>query len=97
MLYDSKICDKAVNTYHSTIKFIPECFTTKEMCDKAVNRCFLVFHFIPDWYKTQEMCNRVVYEDPVLIHSLPQIAVSSSTCVPGCPQAAVSGSGIIIA
>ena len=48
MLYDSKICDKAVNTYHSTIKFIPECFTTKEMCDKAVNRCFLVFHFIPD-------------------------------------------------
>ena len=40
--------DKAVNTYPSTIKFVPECFMTQKMCDKAVKRCFLVFHSILD-------------------------------------------------
>ena len=25
-----KLCDKAVNTYPSTIKFVPECFITQE-------------------------------------------------------------------
>ena len=35
------MCDKAVNSYPSTIKVIPECFMTQEMCDKAVNSCFL--------------------------------------------------------
>ena len=34
------MCNKAVSTYPSTIKFVPECFMAKEMCDKAVNRCF---------------------------------------------------------
>ena len=36
-----KMCDKAVSTYPSTIKFVPECFMTQEMCNKAVNRYFL--------------------------------------------------------
>ena len=35
------MCDKTVDTYPSTIKFVPECLMTQEMCDKAVNRCFL--------------------------------------------------------
>ena len=34
------MCDKAVNTYLSTIGFVPQCFMTQEMCDKAVTRCF---------------------------------------------------------
>ena len=40
--------DKAVDTYPSAIKFVPECFMTEEMCDKAVNKYFFVFHSIPD-------------------------------------------------
>ena len=32
-----KMCDKAVDTYPSTIKFVPECFMTQEMSDKLVN------------------------------------------------------------
>ena len=36
-----KMCDKAVNTYPSTIKFVPECLIIK-----VVNRCFL--HLILD-------------------------------------------------
>ena len=35
------MCDKPVNTYPSTIKFVPECLMTQEMCDEAVNSCFL--------------------------------------------------------
>ena len=38
-----QICDKAVDTYLSTIKFVTECLMTQEMCDKTVNRCFLYF------------------------------------------------------
>ena len=32
--------DKAVDTYPSAIKFVPEFFMTEEMCDKAVNKYF---------------------------------------------------------
>ena len=42
--------DKAVNTYSSTIKFVPECFITQEMYDKAVNRLFFEFDYNPDQY-----------------------------------------------
>ena len=34
------MCDKAVDTYPSTMKFVPECFMTQEMCDKAVHNVF---------------------------------------------------------
>ena len=34
------MCDKAVDTYPSTIKFVPECFMTREMCDNGVNSYF---------------------------------------------------------
>ena len=61
------MCDKAVDAYPFTIKFLPECCKIQEMCDKAVNRCFFVFDSVSDWYKTQEMCDRVVSEDPFLI------------------------------
>ena len=35
------MCDKAVDTYPSTINFVSECFMTQEMCNKVVNSCFL--------------------------------------------------------
>ena len=61
------MCDKAVDTYLSTIKLVPECYKLQEMCDKAVNRCFFVFDSIPDPYKTQELWDRVVSENRSLI------------------------------
>ena len=74
------MCDEAVDTYPSTIKFVPECFMTQEMCDKAVNRWFFVFDFIPDWCKTQEMCDRVVSEDPSLIVYCPDKYITQRMC-----------------
>ena len=61
------MCDKAVDTYPPTIKFVPECYNTQEIRDKAVHICFFVFDSIPDQYKYQGMRNRVVSEDPLLI------------------------------
>ena len=59
------MCDKAVNTHPSTIKFVSECFMTRGMCNKAIN-VFFVFDST-DRYKTQEMCDRVVSRDSFLI------------------------------
>ena len=62
------MCDKAVNTYPSTIKFVPEFFMTQEMCDKAVNRCFFVFVSISE---TPKICDKAVDDSLValkLIH-----------------------------
>ena len=75
-----KNCDKAVNTYPSTIKFVPKCFMTQEMCDKTINRCFFVFNSIPDWYKTQEICDRVVFEDLFLIVYCPDKYKTQRMC-----------------
>ena len=35
------MCDKAVSTYPSTIKFVPGCYKTQEMCDKTDNSFFI--------------------------------------------------------
>ena len=40
MLKTQQICDKAVDTYPSTIKFVLECFMTQEICEKVVNMHF---------------------------------------------------------
>ena len=65
------MCDKAVHTYSSTIKFVPECFMTQEMCDKAVNRCFFIFDSIPEKnsrntalinIKPKRMCDKAVHD-----------------------------------
>ena len=42
------MCDKAVDTNHSLIKYAPDQFKTQEMCDKAVFRCCFVFDSVPD-------------------------------------------------
>ena len=60
------MCDKAVDTYPSTKKFVPECFNTQEVCNKAVDSYFSLFDSISGWYKTKEICNRAVFDDPFL-------------------------------
>ena len=74
------MCHKAVDTYPSTTKFVPECFMTQKMCDKAVNRCYFVFDSIPDQCKTQEMCDRFVSEDHFLIVYCPDKYKTQRMC-----------------
>ena len=47
LLEGSKKYNKAINTYHSTMQFVPECYRIQEMCDKAVNTCFLYLILFP--------------------------------------------------
>ena len=61
------MCDKAVDAYVSTIKFVPKCYRTQEMCNKAIHRCFFVFASNLDQYKSQEICDIVVSLYPFLI------------------------------
>ena len=37
-----KMCDKALYTNPSTMKFVPEYYKTQKMCYKAVHRCFCI-------------------------------------------------------
>ena len=42
------MCDKAVNTYHSKVQFITDCYKNQEICGKAFKKCFFAFTYIPD-------------------------------------------------
>ena len=39
------MCDKAVNTYHSTRQFVPDCYKNHKVSDKVSNKCFLAFTY----------------------------------------------------
>ena len=71
---------KAVNTYPSTIRFIPENLLTQEMCNKAVNKCFFVFDSIHYQYKTQEMCSSIIFEDSFSISYAPDQYKTQQVC-----------------
>ena len=54
------MCDKAVNTYPSTVQFVCDRYKTQGMCDKAVFKEHFMLKHCPDKYKTQEMCVKAV-------------------------------------
>ena len=47
-----QMCVKAVDTYPSTIEYIPDQFMIQGMCDKAIDKCPFVFESVPDQYRT---------------------------------------------
>ena len=73
-------CDKALDTYPSTVRFFPESFMTQEMCDRAVIIWFFVFDSILDCCKTQEMCDRVASEDPPFVVYCPDKCKTQRMC-----------------
>ena len=38
-----KMCGKPVDAYPSTIKFVPECYKTKDICHRVVHRRLFVW------------------------------------------------------
>ena len=60
------MCDKAVNTYPSTIKFVPEWFMAQKMCDEQLIDVFFVLDSILDQYKAHRIRSTVLFEDPSL-------------------------------
>ena len=51
--------NKVVNTYYSSIQFVPDYYKAQDMFDKAANKCFLLFIYIPVRYTAQEMCGEL--------------------------------------
>ena len=75
-----KMCDKTVNTYPSTIKFVRESFITQKCVIKQLIDIFFVFDSISHQYKTPKMCDRVVSEDPFLIPYCPNKNQNQRMC-----------------
>ena len=48
------MCDKAVDTYPSPIKYVLNLFKTQEICDKAVDKSHFLSDFVLDQFKFQE-------------------------------------------
>ena len=61
------MCDEAVNTCHSTMKFVPDCYKTQEMCDEAVSED----PFMLDKYKTQIMCDETADDSLATLKFIP--------------------------
>ena len=55
-----EMCDKAVDNYPSTKKYVPDRYKTQEISDKAVDDNPDALEFVPDRYKTREMCDKAV-------------------------------------
>ena len=45
------MCDKSVDNYFDTLKFLPDCYITQKNCDKAVNIYHFTIQFVRDSYK----------------------------------------------
>ena len=65
------MCDKAVDTHPTSIKFVSECYKYQEMCCRAVHGFFFFFDYNPDQYKAQWICDIVVSLYPFLIVHCP--------------------------
>ena len=50
------MCNKAVDEYSNTFKFVPDRCKTQEMCDESVNICSFVFNSVLDQFKTGKIC-----------------------------------------
>ena len=61
------MCNKAVGTYPSAIKFVPEYYKSHEICDKAVDTCPFDIDSVPDQYVSQTMCDTAVFKETYML------------------------------
>ena len=52
MLYDSKMCDDAINRCYFVFDYIPDQYKTQEMCDRVVSEDPFLIVYFPDKYIT---------------------------------------------
>ena len=48
------MCNEAIDTYPSEIKFVLECYKTTKRGNTVVDKFHFVFDSVRDWYKTQQ-------------------------------------------
>ena len=70
-----KMCNEAVNTNHSTIRFVSEYHTTQDICDKAVNTVVVFLYFIQF-----SIDIRVISEDHFMLMYCPDRCKTQKMC-----------------
>ena len=61
------MCNKAVGTHPSAIKFVLEYYKSHEICDKAVDTCPFDTDSVSDQYMSQKMCDTVVFKETCML------------------------------
>ena len=59
LLYDSKMCNKAVDIYPSAIQFSPDQCVAQNMCDKIVNVSLPTLKFVLEWFVMNKMVEKL--------------------------------------
>ena len=76
-----EVCIKAVDSYPSTIQYVPDWYQTQEMRIRAVNTCSFVFGSVPYQYNTQQICIKAVDYNPSTIKYDPDQYKTQKVCV----------------
>ena len=74
------MCDKAGNTYHSTIKFISNYYKTQECVIKLLIAVFLHLFILLIDIKLKKMCDRITSEDPFMLLYCPDRYKTQRMC-----------------
>ena len=75
-----KMCDRPVDTYPSTLKFVLECYKTQETYIKAVNRCFLYLLLFLIDIKPKKCMTELFLKIPFLIVYCPDKYKTQKMC-----------------
>ena len=49
------MCEKAVDTYPSTVIHVCNCYKTQKICEKAVDTCPFMLYYVPDCWDTRNV------------------------------------------
>ena len=77
MLYDSQMCDKAINKCYFVFDSIYDWYKTQETVTDVFLKIFFLIVYYPDKYKTQIMCDKAVDDSPVTFKLTPDWFVIS--------------------
>ena len=77
MLYDSQMCDKAINKCYFVFDSIYDWYKTQETVTDVFLKIFFLIVYYPDKYKTQIMCDKAVDDSPVTFKLIPDWFVIS--------------------
>lgn len=76
------MCIKAFDENPRMLRYVPDCFKTREMCERAVEEGLwsLLVH-IPDQYNTQTLCDETVGNDTRQLRHVLDIFKIQEMCI----------------
>ena len=65
------MCERAVEKYPYSLKFVPDNFKAQEMCNDAVQKRPHLLEYVTDHFKTKGMCDDAVRDDTYSLKYVP--------------------------